>query len=66
MKSLVRLWVVMLVALPLGGCSLFAVADAAVTVVATTVSVTAKVVGAGVDAVIPDEDDEDDENKEDK
>ncbi|NMG28469.1 NF038104 family lipoprotein [Aromatoleum evansii] len=43
----------------LGGCAVFAVADAAVTVVATTVKVGAKVVGAGVDAVIPDDDDED-------
>lgn len=45
----------------LGGCAVFAVADAAVTVVATTVKVGAKVVGAGVDAVIPDDDDEDSE-----
>ena len=43
----------------LGGCAVVAVADAAVTVVATTVKVGAKVVGAGVDAVIPDGDDED-------
>ncbi len=43
----------------LGGCAVVAVADAAVTVVATTVKVGAKVVGAGVDAVIPDDDDED-------
>lgn len=40
-----------------GGCAVFAVADAAVTVVATTVKVGAKVVGAGVEAVIPDDDD---------
>ncbi|NMF90811.1 NF038104 family lipoprotein [Aromatoleum petrolei] len=43
----------------LGGCAVFAVADAAVTVVATTVKVGAKVVGAGVDAVIPDDDEGD-------
>ncbi|AYH42950.1 hypothetical protein CDA09_06050 [Azoarcus sp. DN11] len=42
----------------LNGCAVFAVADAAVTVVATTVKVGAKVVGAGVDAVIPDGDEE--------
>lgn len=36
-----------------GGCAVVAVADAAVTVAATTVKVGAKVVGAAVDAVIP-------------
>jgi hypothetical protein len=36
------------------GCAVLTVADAAVTVVATTVKVGAKVVGAAVDAVIPD------------
>jgi len=45
-------------ALALNGCSVVAVADAAVTVVATGVKVTAKAVGAAVDAVIPDGDDE--------
>ena len=45
------------ISLLLSGCSLFAVADAAVTVVATTVKVGAKVVGAAADAVIPDGDD---------
>lgn len=58
MKKAVFALSVAFLALLLGGCSLFAVADAAVTVVATTVSVSAKVVGAGVDAVIPDDDDE--------
>ena len=48
----------------LGGCAVFAVADAAVTVVATTVKVGAKVVGAGVDAVIPDDDDDEDAKRE--
>lgn len=38
----------------LSGCAVVAVADAAVTVVATGVKVGAKVVGAAVDAVIPD------------
>lgn len=36
-----------------GGCAVVAVADAAVTAAATTVKVGAKVVGAAVDAVIP-------------
>lgn len=40
----------------IGGCAVVAVADAAVTVVATTVKVGAKVVGAAVDVVIPDDD----------
>ena len=42
----------------LSGCAVVAVADAAVTVVATGVKVAAKTVGAVADAVIPDEDDE--------
>jgi hypothetical protein len=40
----------------LTGCAVVAVADAAVTVVATGVKVGAKVVGAAVDVVIPDGD----------
>ena len=44
--------------LSLSGCAVVAVADAAVTVVATGVKVTAKAVGAVADAVIPDDDDE--------
>lgn len=44
--------------LALNGCSVVAVADAAVTVVATGVKVTAKAVGAAADAVLPDDDDE--------
>jgi hypothetical protein len=40
------------------GCAVVAVADAAATVVATGVKVTAKTVGAVADAVIPDGDDE--------
>ncbi len=40
----------------LQGCAVVAVADAAVTVVATGVKVTAKAVGAVADAVIPDGD----------
>ncbi len=38
----------------LTGCSVLAVADAGVSAVATTIKVGAKVVGAAVDAVIPD------------
>ena len=41
----------LLLALP--GCAVVAVADAAVTVVATGVKIGAKTVGAGADAVIP-------------
>ena len=40
----------------LNGCSVLAVADAGVSAVATTVKVGAKVVGAAVDAVLPDKD----------
>jgi hypothetical protein len=40
----------------LSGCAVIAVADAAVSVVATGVKVTAKAVGAVADAVIPDGD----------
>lgn len=43
-----------LLALNLSGCAVVAVADAAVTVVATGVKITAKTVGAVADAVIPD------------
>jgi hypothetical protein len=55
-----RLGVVLGVAvatLSLSGCAVVAVADAAVSVVATGVKVTAKAVGAVADAVIPDGDD---------
>lgn len=44
--------------LGLQGCAVVAVADAAVTVVATGVSITAKAVGAVADVVIPDGDDD--------
>jgi len=46
----------------LSGCAVIAVADAAVTVVATGVKVTGKVVGAAVDVVTGDDDDEDDDD----
>lgn len=42
--------------LSLQACAVVAVADAAITVVATGVKVTAKTVGAVADAVIPDSD----------
>lgn len=44
--------------LMLQACAVVAVADAAITVVATGVKVTAKAVGAVADAVIPDGDDD--------
>ena len=53
----------LVISLLLSGCSLFVVADAAVTVVATTVKVGAKVVGAAADAVIPDGDDKHDKQE---
>jgi hypothetical protein len=49
--------------LMLSGCAIYTVADAAVSVVATGVKVTAKVVGAAVDAVTPGDDDDTDEAK---
>lgn len=58
MKTISR-WVASLVTLmALQACAVIAVADAAVTVVATGVKVTAKAVGAVADAVIPDGDDD--------
>lgn len=47
----------LLASLALQGCAVVAVADAAITVVATGVKITAKAVGAVADAVIPDGDD---------
>lgn len=44
--------------LMLQACAVVAVADAAITVVATGVKVTAKAVGAVADVVIPDGDDD--------
>ena len=54
-RSIRPLLVLMLAGLltSLQGCAVVAVADAAVTVVATGVKVTAKAVGAVADAVIP-------------
>jgi hypothetical protein len=50
----VRAAVLALCVQSLAGCSVLAVADAAVTVVATGVKAGAKVAGAVVDAVVPD------------
>ena len=44
--------------LMLQACAVVAIADAAVTVVATGVKITAKAVGAVADALIPDGDDD--------
>ncbi len=49
-----RLLVILLLSMCLTGCAAIAVADAAVTVIATGVKVTAKAAGAAVSAVIPD------------
>jgi hypothetical protein len=54
-------WLALAACFALPGCAVVAVADAAVTVTATAVSTTAKVVGAGVDLVLPDDDEEDEQ-----
>jgi hypothetical protein len=54
LNACLRLAVATSVILSLQACAVVAVADAAVTVVATGVKVTAKAVGAVVGAVIPD------------
>jgi hypothetical protein len=53
LKASLRFVAVICAALTLQACAVVAVADAAVTVVATGVKVTAKAVGAVADAVIP-------------
>lgn len=53
MKHIKRLVLISIAVLGLQGCAVLAVADAAVTVVATGVKITAKTVGAVADAVIP-------------
>jgi len=52
--STLRILVLSVVLLTQTGCVVVAVADALVSVVATTVEVTADVIGAAVDVVIPD------------
>lgn len=59
LRPLLRLAAAALLASLLSGCAVLAVGSAAVSVAATTVSVGAKVVGAAVDAVIPDDDEDD-------
>ena len=54
MFSNFRLIIATLFLAHLTGCAVFAVADAAVTAVATTAKVTVKAAGAIADAVIPD------------
>ncbi len=58
LKSALHWIAVASVLLTLQACAVVAVADAAVTVVATGVKITAKAVGAVADAVIPDGDDD--------
>lgn len=53
MKTFYKLIVGICITLTLQACAVVAVADAAVTVVATGVQVTAKAVGAVASAVIP-------------
>lgn len=54
MTTTLRLLVAFLLLVQLVGCAVLAVADAAVTTVATTAKITVKAVGAVADAVIPD------------
>ncbi len=54
MTTTLRLLVAFLLLIQLAGCAVLAVADAAVTAVATTAKITVKAVGAVADAVIPD------------
>ena len=58
LKTTLRWVAVTSLILALQACAVVAVADAAVTVVATGIKVTAKAVGAVADAVIPDSDDD--------
>ena len=58
MKTIFRWGASVVTLMALQACAVIAVADAAVTVVATGVKVTAKAVGAVADAVIPDGDDD--------
>ncbi|MEO8120387.1 MAG: NF038104 family lipoprotein [Rhodoferax sp.] len=59
MKSKLARWVTSFgLVLMLQACAVVAIADAAVTVVATGVKITAKAVGAVADVLIPDGDDD--------
>lgn len=64
--SLLRVIALCIATASLSGCAVITVADAAVSVVATGVKVTAKAVGAVADAVIPDGDDKKDPKAADK
>ena len=55
-----KLFTTACIVISLQACAVVAVADAAVTVVATGVKVAAKTVGAVVDVVLPDDDDVED------
>lgn len=59
MKSKLARWVMSVgLVLMLQACAVVAIADTAVTVVATGVKITAKAVGAVADVLIPDGDDD--------
>ena len=58
LKIVLRCAVAVSLILSLQACAVVAVADAAVTVVATGVKVTTKAVGAVADVIIPDGDDD--------
>lgn len=60
LKEVLQFTVAASLILSLQACAVVAVADAAITVVATGVKVTAKAVGAVANAVIPDGDDDHD------
>jgi hypothetical protein len=64
--SLLRVITLWFATVSLSGCAVITVADAAISVVATGVKVTAKAVGAVADAVIPDGDDKKDQKATDK
>ena len=62
-KSTSAIGVSLVSASALTGCVLFAVDDAAVTVAATAVKVTAKTIGAAADIVLPSSDKKTDKDK---
>ena len=58
-----NLLLISIVLLALQGCSVVAVADAAVSVSATVVNTTVNVIGSAVDAVLPDKKDKEKDQK---
>lgn len=52
-KNIVKIFIILLLTMNCTGCAIVAVADAAVTVVATSVKVVAKTVETAVDVVTP-------------